>query len=152
MIFDTLQNAKQYEGIHKGVDKILSLAASYTEENFPKETLKIDGDKLFMIFADYETHKKSEAKTEAHRKYIDVMYMVSGEETIYVKPTDKLQNITMEYSDEQDALLGDVDDDATPVILKSGSFVVLFPQDAHAPACDTNSQQKVKKIIGKVFI
>ena len=152
MIFDTIENAKLYSGIYSGVDKILKKVLEVNTENYPKETLKVDGDKLFMIFADYETHSKSEAKAEAHKKYIDVMYMVEGEEAIYVKPTKDLKNITMPFDKDQDALLADVDDDATRVVLKAGSFIVLFPQDAHAPSCDVTAKSNVKKIIGKVMI
>lgn len=153
MIFDVIENANQYSGIHAGIDKVLSTVTNYTAENFAKEVVKLDGDNLFMIFPEYETHTRSDSITEAHRKYIDVMYMVEGEETIYVKPTSQLKNITMPYDAEQDALLADTDDDAMPILLKAGSFVVLFPQDAHAPSCDvTSTHSKVKKIIGKVAI
>jgi hypothetical protein len=50
------------------------------------------------------------------------------------------------------ALLADFDTDATPVRLEAGSFVVLFPQDAHSPACHVDGPVNVKKIIGKVRI
>jgi len=30
--------------------------------------------------------------------------------------------------------------------------VVLFPQDAHSPACDADGKRSVKKIIGKVRV
>ena len=32
------------------------------------------------------------------------------------------------------------------------SRVVLFPQDAHSPACDADGKRSVKKIIGKVKV
>ena len=51
-----------------------------------------------------------------------------------------------------EALLGDTDEDATAVRLEAGSFVVLFPQDAHSPACYADGKQTVKKIIGKVKV
>ena len=92
------------------------------------------------------------ALLEAHRQYLDVMYMVEGEETIYVKTTAELANITKEYDPSIEALLATLDSDATPVRLTKGHFIVLFPQDAHAPACDTEKTNAVKKIIGKVRI
>ena len=154
MILDTIKNASLYAGIHEGIDKVLSLAKDYTPENYPSGRLNVDGDSVYMIFANYETHTKSGALTEAHRKYIDVMYMVEGSETIYVKPTDKLLNVTKEYDPSIEALLADTDDDTTAVCLEEGSFIVLFPDDAHAPACDPlpKTNVKVKKIIGKVLI
>ena len=154
MILDKLENASLYKGISRGIDKVLELAKSYTPENYPSERLVVDGDKIYLNFAAYETHSKDSAVAEAHRRYIDVMCMIEGSENIYVKPTDKLQNVTKEYDPEIEALLADVDNDTTAVRLNTGNFVVLFPQDAHAPACDPlpNSKVKVKKIIGKVLI
>lgn len=152
MIFDSLTNAKQYVGLNAGIDTVLKEAAAYTADNFPKERRVLDGDALFMNFANYETHAAETACFEAHRKYADVMVMIEGEETIYVKNTAALQNITKEYDAEGDYLLAALDTDRTAVRLTAGSFVVLFPQDAHAPGCDADGKAPVKKIIGKVLL
>ena len=152
MILDQLKNAKQYEGIHAGVDKALEAMKQYTSDNYPLGKVEIDGDNVFLLLNCYETRSKEESKAEAHRKYIDVMYMVEGAETIYVKSVDSLKHITAEYTPEMEALLGDTDEDATAVRLEAGSFVVLFPQDAHSPACDADGKHTVKKIIGKVKV
>ena len=152
MILDQLKNAKQYEGIHAGVDKALEAMKQYTSDNYPLGKVEIDGDNVFLLLNSYETRAKEEAKAEAHRKYIDVMYMVEGAETIYVKSVDRLKNITTEYTPEMEALLADTDEDATAVRLEAGYFVVLFPQDAHSPACDADGKHTVKKIIGKVKV
>ncbi|MBQ4120327.1 MAG: YhcH/YjgK/YiaL family protein [Clostridia bacterium] len=152
MIFDSLVNAKQYKGLNAKIDKLLEEAKKYTSDNYPEGVLELDGKDLYMIFANYETHDRKDAVVEAHKQYIDVMYMVEGEETIYVKQTQDIKNITKEYDAEIDALLGDLDDDAVPIRLKAGSFVVLFPQDAHSPACVVDAPLNVKKIIGKVRI
>ena len=108
--------------------------------------------KVFLLRNAYTTNDPAEAIFEAHRAYIDVMYMVEGEETIYVKPTSQLSKITKEYDPAGDALLADMDADATPVRLTAGSFIVLMPQDAHAPACWVDEAKGVKKIIGKVRV
>ena len=152
MILDQLKNAKQYKGVHAGVDKALEAMKQYTSDNYPLGKVEIDGDNVFLLLNCYETRAKEEAKAEAHRKYIDVMYMVEGAETIYVKSVDRLKNITTEYTPEMEALLADTDEDATAVRLEAGSFVVLFPQDAHSPACDADGKHTVKKIIGKVKV
>ena len=152
MILDQLKNAKQYEGIHAGVDKALEAMKQYTPDNYPLGKVEIDGDNVFLLLNCYETRAKEESKAEAHRKYIDVMYMVEGAETIYVKSVDSLKHITAEYTPEMEALLGDTDEDATAVRLEAGSFVVLFPQDAHSPACYADGKKSDKKIIGKVKV
>ena len=152
MILDTMENAKKYQGLNPDVDRVLEAMQSYTPDNYPGGKVELDGSDLFMLLNSYETHSAEGALTEAHRSYIDVMYMVEGQETIYVKPTSQLQNVTKEYDPAIEALLAATDADATPVLLKAGSFIVLFPQDAHAPACHAGEPGKVKKIIGKVKI
>jgi YhcH/YjgK/YiaL family protein len=152
MILDTLANAAQYKGIHAGIDQVLEAAKAYTPENYPSGRVVLDGDNVFMNMAAYETHATETAVFEAHKQYIDVMVMVEGTETIYVKATDALSHVYQEYKPEVEALLADFDTDATPVRLEAGSFVVLFPQDAHSPACHVDGPVNVKKIIGKVRI
>jgi len=152
MIYDEIRNAKQYLGLNQRIDKLLEEVQQFTPENYPEGKICLDGDNLFMLFANYETHAPEGALTEAHQQYIDVMYMVEGEETIYVKPVERMQNVTKAYDASIDALLGETDSDASPIRLKAGCFIVLFPQDAHAPACYADGPASVKKIIGKVRI
>ena len=150
MIFDQMKNAACYKGILPAVITALEKMTAYSPDNYPGGKVEIDGDKLFLLLNTYQTRDPAAAQLEAHEKYIDVMYMVEGEELIYVKPTDALQEITQAYDPAIDALLAKLDDDAIPVRLTAGTFVVLFPQDAHAPACYDKTSQTVRKIIGKV--
>ena len=154
MILDRIENAKVYSAVNEGINKVLEFAKDLTPDTYPTERLYMDGEKLFINFPVYETHAKKDGMTEAHRQYIDVMYMVEGSETVYVKDVNALKNITKEYDPAIDALLADVDDDTTAVRLEAGSFLILFPEDAHAPACDTTETKnlKVKKLIGKVLL
>lgn len=152
MIFDSVLHAKEYQGINPDILRALEAAKAYTPENYPGGRVELDGDRIFLNLASYETHAPQEALMEAHRQYIDVMYMVEGTETIYVKQTEKLSCITQEYDAQGDALLAKKDADATAVRLEPGSFIILFPQDAHAPACHGDGPASVKKVIGKVRI
>ena len=152
MILDIIDNAASYAGLHAGIDLALKAVAAYTPDNYETGRIEIDGDKVFLNRNAYTTADPANAKFEAHRAYADVMYMVEGEETIYVKPTSQLSNITSEYDANGDYLLADFDKDATPVHLTAGSFVILLPQDAHAPNCWVDGPKNVKKIVGKVLL
>ena len=152
MILDQIKHRALYKDILPAIASALERAAAYTPENYPGGRVDMDGDNLFLLLNTYETHASDSALFEAHKKYIDVMYMVEGEEIIYVKPTEKLSSVTKPYDPQVDALLANIDEDATPVRLTAGSFIVLFPQDAHAPACYDSAPKTVKKIIAKVRI
>ena len=153
MIFGNIKDRSRYAGVHAGVARALEAEAGYTAENFADGSVQLDGERLFLNFAKYETHPAEGQVCEAHRKYIDVMYMVEGCETIYVKDVSKVAKITRPYEDAIEALLGTTDQDAVPVRLSAGEFVVLFPEDAHTPGCDADGKSSsVKKIIGKVMV
>lgn len=152
MICDLLINADTYAALNPGIDRVLKAAKEISAENFPKEPVVLDGTDIFINVPNYETHGTDTAVFEAHRQYIDVFVMVEGTETVYVKRTDALKHITRSYDPAIDALLADFEDDAIPIRLEPGTFLILFPQDAHAPACHAEHSSNVKKLIGKVRI
>lgn len=152
MIYDNLKNLGCYHFTQAGIAQVLEAAKAYTPENFPNTRIVLDGDNVFMNMPAYETHGLEKAAMEAHRKYVDVMVMVEGRETIYVKNADRLQDVYSPYEEGRDALLAKMDGDAIPVDMRPGDFLVLLPQDAHAPGCHAGDPCKVKKIIGKVRI
>ena len=150
MITDTLKNMEQYRGMHEGIDKILSLLSSYDSENFTPGRVTVDGDALYLNFCEYETHSAEGAQFEAHHRYADIMYIVEGNETVYVKNTDRLGRIVQAYDSEKDILFAELEADATKVSLQKGDVILLLPQDAHAPGCVADEKCHVKKIVGKV--
>lgn len=152
MILDILSNAEHYCHLPDGIQTVLRAVKGYSASSYPAGTLALDGRDIYLVFSQYQTHPAADAISEAHRQYIDVMYMVEGSETVYVKPTAQLSRVTKAYDPEIEALLADTDADAVPIRLDAGSFLILFPEDAHAPGCYADGACPVKKIIGKVRI
>ena len=137
MILDTIEHAFLYNSIHPSLPAFFSALKEYTPTNFPSLTR-------------YKTKSIEDAKLEAHNEYWDIMYMVEGEETVYVKPRKKLSHITTEYTVENEALLAELDPDCTAVHLSAGQFLILFPEDAHCPEREYKGKKNVKKIVGKL--
>lgn len=152
MILDKLENAGQYDGLHKGVDMLLKKMATLDPETYQPVREELDGKQVFMFGTAYATKDPSAVRMEAHRAYVDVMYMLKGAKTVYVKPVDQLTDIAAQYDPEKDCLLAAPQGGATAVRLEAGSFLVLFPQDAHAPACHCDGDGTVLKIIGKAQV
>ena len=152
MIYDSLANADTYASLIPGIDRVLKAAKEISSNSFPAKPVVLDGTNVFINAPCYETHGTDTAVFEAHRQYIDVFVMVEGVETVYVKKTDTLKHIISDYDPSIEALLAAFEEDAIPVRLKPGDFLILFPQDAHAPACHAGESSSVKKLIGKVRI
>ncbi len=152
MILDSISCAERYHGLHLGIDRILEAVKEYTPENYPGGRIELDGENIYLNLLEYDTHSPAEGMTEAHRAYIDVMYMVEGAEAVYVKPVHRLQKVNREYDAQIDAMLAEIDGDSSEIRLMPGDFLILFPEDAHAPACSLCQSAHVKKIVGKVKI
>ena len=153
MILDCMENAGLYAGVAAGLKEMLDAELAYAGRPEASGGQKIHGEAMYINDCRYETKPMdADARHEAHRRYIDVMYMVEGEEAIYVKPTDRLREVTRPYDAAGDALLAAIDGDETVVRLKAGQFIVLFPQDAHCPARCAGECRRVRKLIGKLAV
>lgn len=152
MILESAKNVEKISYLSDGIKNALKEITEFL--NKPYEVGKNPlGKGMTLIACEYDTKPlNDESKMEAHKQYIDLMYMVEGEEMIYVKDTEALCNITKEYDSSIEALLADVDGDVSAIKLTAGRFIVLYPQDAHCPSCCCKEPCNVRKIIVKVPI
>ncbi len=88
---------------------------------------------------------------EAHRRYIDIHVVITGEECYRYYPLEHLES-ERAYDEENDAELFHKNVEATASArLRPGSFIAFFPQDGHVPMLPHNGQPTtVKKIVVKI--
>ena len=130
MIFDKIENAKLYEAINPLIAKALDYIKKTDFSKLENGKHVINGDTLFAILQEYETKNDCDSKLEAHRKYIDVQYVISGEELIGVTPLIN-QPPCKEYDEENDYALYDYTCSFIKVLPEQ--FAILFPEDLHKP-------------------
>ena len=135
----------------------LQQALKYLNENraanLPDGRYDIDGDRVYALVQSYQTLPIDEnSKYEAHRKYIDVQFIVSGVEVMGWAPLEKMQ-VTKDYQLEKDVCLGACPPAlATLTRVDAGSAAIFFPEDAHAPKLACGEPAPVKKIVVKVAL
>ena len=103
---------------------------------------------MYAIVAKSNNEVPDELLFEAHRKYIDIHYLLSGENKIGWKPQKGCDNIVEEYDYEKDVELYS----GTPeqwIILTPGLFALFLPFDAHAPQCH---KEEFHKVVIKVSV
>ena len=147
MIFDKLANAENYAGIGDGLKKALDFLVETDFSKLPDGKIEIDGDKLFAIAQSYQTKSLEESKWEAHRKYIDVQFIVSGGERIGVANIESLSVVT-EYDQEKDCMF--LEGDGDKITVSANDFAVLFPWDAHMPCVIADAPADVRKVVVKI--
>jgi YhcH/YjgK/YiaL family protein len=109
---------------------------------------EIDGDRLFCMISKGPGRSRAEAKLEAHRKYIDIQYVIAGTEEMGWRPTAACTLSEVSYDAEKDIeFFADEPESWTQV--PAGSFVIFFPQDAHAPLV---SDAEIHKAVLKIAV
>jgi len=132
MIIDRLENAERYYDMHPAFAQAFAFLNRSDLAQLPAERHDIDGDRLFCSISKGPGRPRAEANLEAHRKYVDIQYVIAGAEQMGWKPTADCRTVQTPYDVDQDVeFFNDTPDTWTEV--PPGSFVIFFPEDAHAP-------------------
>ena len=148
MIISKLENSKRIESLHPLFKKLFDYVKQHNLLNQETGRIVLEGDDLFINNVAVEGADKDKQPLEIHRDYIDVHFLLSGQETIGWKALEDLKNETKPYEKEGDCALYS-DKPTTLVNIVPGEFVVVFPEDPHAPAI---GQGKIRKLIAKVKV
>ena len=142
MILDTLANADRYIHVHKGFDVAFAFLRNANLAELPAGRNELLGDWVFVVVVEGDGRGKDGAKLEAHRKYIDIQYMVSGVDAMGWKPTAACTRPEGEFDEAKDVVLF-ADDAEAWVDVHPGAFAIFFPEDAHAPMAGEGAMRKV---------
>jgi biofilm protein TabA len=133
-----------------GLQKAFAFLRSANIHGLPDGRVEIDGDRVFALVQRYKTMITDAPKFECHRKYIDVQFIVSGEEVIGWTPLVWM-TITEAYDADKDICFGTVARGKwTRAYLQAGQLAVLWPEDGHAPKVASGTSSPVMKIVVKV--
>jgi YhcH/YjgK/YiaL family protein len=149
MIIDKIQNSHLYKGLSKRIEKAFEYIKATDLKNINPGKYEIDGENIFALISEYKAKSESEGKLEAHRKYIDVQYVISGEELMGYAPLGG-QQVLDPYKEENDIIFFAGEKSFTKV--SSGMFAIFFPGDVHMPGIMIKESSAVKKLVIKVRI
>ena len=116
----------------------------------PLGKYEVDADFYYVLQA-YDSKSEETARYEAHRKYVDVQFIVEGCERIDIAPLNGLA-VETDYAEEKDVMFLQAPAQAAQAVLTAGGYVVLYPEDAHRPGVAVDKPAAVKKIVGKVRV
>lgn len=142
MIKDTLENIHRYS-INEHFENFKTFLKNSTDKDF--STIK---SPLKAIPLEYKTGEFNLSKFENHQKFIDIHYIVEGEEQIGLNTLEDLEP-NMDYDSESDYQLFDGKAKEI-VVLQKGEFLLLFPGEVHVTAGRNHIDEDLKKIVFKV--
>jgi len=130
-------------------DKAFEFLKTTDLKNIEVKRHEIDGDNIFALVSEYMTKNEEDAKFEAHKKYVDIQYVISGSEQMSIAPVSKKGEILSPYDETKDLEFMTVSESksytATPE-----KFFLFFPSDLHRPSVKIGENAQVKKVVVKV--
>ncbi len=132
MILDALEHSQRYEGLNPGFRAAFAFLKQANLARLPHGRHEIDGDRVFALIESGPQVGREAARLEAHRRYIDVRYIIDGTDEVGWQRTELCKTPDGPYNEKAD--LGFFAD--RPVAwttLPPGTFAIYFPEDAHAP-------------------
>ncbi len=105
----------------------------------------------FALEQTYNSKDREKCFFESHKKYIDVQFILQGEEIIEV---DNIKNLSInfEYDENMDLIKYDDSKFSSSIKLKKGDIAIFFTDDAHMPCIKINESKKVIKTVVKVTV
>lgn len=151
MILDTIYNTRLYVGLHAGFAKAFEILRDKTLSQKQDGKYTINGDNIYYTIQRYTTKPLNEGKLEAHRKYIDIQFLLAGVEILGYAPLKGLTTAEA-YNPQKDITFFNTPKEITKIKLEPGLFCILFPDDAHLPCCQLAGPADVRKVVIKIQI
>lgn len=150
MIYDKLALSERYDEVSPRIGQLLRYLRSHDLSSFDDGKVVLDGDNLFFTISTNQTKDPDVAKPEIHKNYIDLQYLIEGEETFGVAfITD--DTVLFEENPAKDVYF--YRGEMIPLTLGNDSFCLVFPGEIHQPGVHPASgPQKVRKLVGKIRV
>lgn len=146
MIVSNLQNSQRVESLHPLFKRLFEYVKTHDLLHAELGRIEIEGDALFINNVNPECVPAEKQVLEVHHDYIDVHILLEGAERIGWKAIEDVTDETKPYEKEGDCALY-ADAPTTFVDLLPGQFVIVYPEDPHAPVIGNG---KIRKLIAKV--
>ena len=144
MIVCPFKDLGRYAAIIPGLEEAVEAAAKITDWSAGNVALS-GGNKILV--QELDTKSPEGKLCEAHKDYLDIQYIVEGEEVVGWAPIDTVTE-TEPFNEEKDA--GKYEGEHTPIQIKQGYCYVVFPEDAHAPGLYTDEPGELTKVVVKL--
>ena len=111
----------------------------------------IEGEQVYALVQKLPSRAPDTAQFESHRKYIDLHYIVSGQEITGFAPAESLK-LAVPYDESKDVMLYAVPSEYTKIEMKPGHFAIYHPGQAHLPNCHFQGAHDLHKVVVKVQV
>jgi len=148
IITDDLRNWEKHAALAPMADAFRFLARPDLQK---LETGRHDihGNDMYALVQRSESRAAEGAEFEAHRLYLDIHYLISGQEFIGVAPEQGL-SVSKPYDESKEVAFYLKPEKYEKILMRPGRFAVFYPPEAHMPNCYPNRTGPLHKVVIKV--
>jgi YhcH/YjgK/YiaL family protein len=133
--------------------KAVNLIESLNFSALPDSIFEIEGKHFYYTVSSYQTAADLKEKpAEAHRKYLDLQYVIYGKEIFGFADYSNIKKNRSDYNPEKDIELFDSIDNESFFTLMQNHYAIFFPEDVHRPGLSKNNPSNIRKIVFKILI
>ena len=136
----------RYAAVIPGLEEAISLVAGL--ETMEPATYPLSGGGRVMVQRG-TTLSTENAQLEAHRDYLDIQYIVKGQEVVGWAPLETLTPAG-EFNTAKD--VGMYEGKCDFLRVGEGLCYVVFPEDAHMPSRHLDAPNEYQKIVVKLKV
>ncbi|MFA5859556.1 MAG: YhcH/YjgK/YiaL family protein [Elusimicrobiota bacterium] len=142
MIIDRLSDLGNYVMIVPRLEKVIEFFNEIPPAALSDGRTEIMGNDVYVMVSSGEGKGRDGNKLEFHREYIDIHVTLSGKEILGWKSIEDCKEVDKEYDEPKDVGIFN-DKPVSYVDIPEGTFVIMYPFDAHAPLCGDGKNKKV---------
>ena len=146
MILCPWKDLHRYASVLPGLEEAVKLLNNL-EDLAPATHLLSNGNKV--LIQQGVTKNADGALAEAHREYLDIQYILEGQETVGWAP---LEALTLEGEFDTTKDKGKYSGAFDFVTVRAGYCYVVFPEDGHMPGVHLDTPAEFKKAVVKLKV
>lgn len=108
--------------------------------------------KMFCLLQEMNTEPAEKRRAESHFQFVDIQYLLQGEETIGVARGSAENTIVEDLREKHDIVFYHPPRDEFFISLLPDMFAVFFPEDLHRPCCQSRGESFIRKAVIKIHI
>lgn len=152
MIVGTMEAAEQgYVEFPPILREALAFLRAHDFKKMADGHYPIRGEQCYANLDRYTTREADACFPETHQRFVDIQYLVEGEEYLGWCPLSPELSVHTPYDAARDVTFYERLVPESNLVLLPGSFAVLFPEDVHRPQVATeDGPAPVTKVVVKV--
>ena len=149
MIFSSIHSNDDFKAYPAVIRRVIDYLKNNDFEKMEPGVYELEGKDLYAQVFDAETGPVEEKRPESHEDYLDVQFLVTGEEKLGFTPNTGAYEVA-EHILERDLIFYKSVKNEGFVHAVPGCFTVFFPYDIHRPAVAAAEPMVVRKVVVKV--